>query len=502
MEDIFNPYREWLGWQQSRGPDYYELLAIDRAETDVARIALAAEQAMSKVRSFRPGPHAQVWSRLLDEIRAARDCLSNSEPRADYDAALARTDRFRSSTGDLAAPLTPALLPPLAGSTGPAPIYDRQHQAVSVPTPPERPTSNSEGFECTPLPGAIDELLPPGAEEGSTAEAEFASAEPDYGGMSVSSAPTAGAFATAKARRARRGLALAFVGSATVLILAAGIVVWRSSGPRAEQTTTAEAPDAEPAGPSAVQSDSSAVRPGSASTESPELESAPQPISITGTATGPNSSPTPPTGETSAEPTSDAPKSSISAEEKRAKVQLLVAALETAKAALAEQNFSLADEQLHRAASLAESPKHRAAVARLAEIAGYVRQFRDAVAAAVSSMQAAETFKVPSGTEVAFVEGFADKVTLHAQGQNQTYSFRDLPPALALAIADRKLSPRHPTSAVVKGAYLAVHKQNDSRVQEKAKAFWEDAQAGGAKTAHLMPFFSDNYADFLKDTDE
>jgi hypothetical protein len=54
----------------------------------------------------------------------------------------------------------------------------------------------------------------------------------------------------------------------------------------------------------------------------------------------------------------------------------------------------------------------------------------------------------------------------------------------------------------VKGAYLAVHKQNDNRVQEKAKEFWEEAEAGGTKTAHLMPFFTDNYADFLKDAAE
>jgi hypothetical protein len=179
-----------------------------------------------------------------------------------------------------------------------------------------------------------------------------------------------------------------------------------------------------------------------------------------------------------------------------------VRALEKAKEALGKQDFTTADEQLKRAESLANSPKHRAAVARLAEIAGYVKQFREAVAAAVQSMQAAETFKVASGTEVAFVEGFPDGVTLRVLGRNSTYGFGDLPAALALAIADRKLPARNPTSAVIKGAYLAVHKQNDNRVQEKAKEFWEEAEAGGAKTAHLMLFFTDNYADFLKDAAE
>src|SRR5207244_3208615 len=145
--------------------------------------------------------------------------------------------------------------------------------------------------------------------------------------------------------------------------------------------------------------------------------------------------------------------------------------------------------------------KHREAVARLTEISGYVRQFYGALAAAVQSMQAAETFKVGS-TEVAFVEGFPDKVTLRVAGVNRTYPFNELPPGLALAIADRKLPTRNPVSGVVKGAYLAVHKQDDSQTQEKAKRLWEEAEAGGAKTAHLMAFFADNYSDFLRDAGE
>jgi hypothetical protein len=205
-----------------------------------------------------------------------------------------------------------------------------------------------------------------------------------------------------------------------------------------------------------------------------------------------------PTAPADAAVTSSRSNQSISTDETRTKLQALVQALETAKTALGKQDFVVAGEQLRRAESLADSPKHRAAVARLAEIAGYAKQFRAAVAAAVQSMQAAETFKVASGTEVAFVEGFPDMVTLRILGRNSTYPFHDLPPALALAIADRKLPAGNPRSAVVKGAYLAVHKQDDSRVQSKAKEFWEEAEAGGLKSAHLMPFFTDNYADFLK----
>jgi hypothetical protein len=128
-----------------------------------------------------------------------------------------------------------------------------------------------------------------------------------------------------------------------------------------------------------------------------------------------------------------------------------------------------------------------------------VKQFRDAIVAAVKGMQAGETFKVGNSTQVSFVEGLHDKVILRIAGMNRTYPFNDMPPGLALAIADFKLPASNPMSRVVKGAYLLLHKRADSETQEKGRALWQDAQAAGANIAHLMPFLTDHYADFSKD---
>src|SRR5262245_20795356 len=459
---------------------------------------------MTKVRSFRPGPNAPVWSRLLDEIRAARECLSNPVTRGDYDAALARADRLRSSAGDLRASMRAAAIPTLSGSAGPAPIYNLQHGVVGVPTTSRPATRGSDGFECNPLPGAIDELLPPGTEELTPTAAEFPSPADPFGGeVTVFSAPTADAYAMERGRSARQILLWTVVGSIVVGAIGAGVFVWRS--PLQEQSaerTIAEAPPTAPAAAPALPTDVPPVKPAPDAVEREPVVSS---VPVSGTPTAADLPPVP--VPAAAEPADAAipivaPKSTVSTDSKRAQVQALGRALEKAKEALGKQDFATVDEQLRRAESLADSPKHRAAVARLAEIAGYVKQFREAVAAAVQNMQAAETFKVASGTEVAFVEGFPDGVTLRVLGRNSTYGFGDLPAALALAIADRKLPARNPTSAVIKGAYLAVHKQNDNRVQEKAKELWEEAEASGVKTAHLMSFFSDNYADFLKDAEE
>ena len=195
-------------------------------------------------------------------------------------------------------------------------------------------------------------------------------------------------------------------------------------------------------------------------------------------------------------PASPAPTATL------AELQPLVKALEAAKSALAEQNFKAADTQLAKAASLATLPTHQAAVARLQEVGGYVKQFRHAVASAVGGMQAGESFKVGNSTQVSFVEATADKVVLRIAGMNKTYPLGDLPPGLALAIADFKLPASDPTSRVVKGADWPVHKRADRETQAKAAALWQEAQAAGKDLAHLLPFANDHYASLLQDARE
>jgi hypothetical protein len=85
VSDGFNPYREWLGLGGS-SPNYYELLGLPLQESDPAKIAAAADRAITRVRSFRPGPQAREWAGLLDELRNAKECLLDADCRARYDA--------------------------------------------------------------------------------------------------------------------------------------------------------------------------------------------------------------------------------------------------------------------------------------------------------------------------------------------------------------------------------------------------------------------------------
>ena len=85
----FNAYQEWLGLTPAPDtPNHYELLGLEVLEADSEVIHAAAEKAMSRVRSCRPGGHAADWSRLLDELAEAKRCLGDEQSKAAYDRRL------------------------------------------------------------------------------------------------------------------------------------------------------------------------------------------------------------------------------------------------------------------------------------------------------------------------------------------------------------------------------------------------------------------------------
>jgi curved DNA-binding protein CbpA len=629
LADDFHPYREWLGLT-SRTPDYYELLALPASTADPQQIAAAAERATTKVRSFRPGPHARAWSQLLDEIQAARECLCDPARRAEYDAhrraavaspQSAAHHSSESAPPSVLAPISNELYPPgmarpatatAAAAPSPAPKPSIDERAKSDLDPPTRqPTAASEegstphsiemtsdellpptadmpdpapGLPAamqlsrplpeslpaaampmaiplgqaagmypsavplgmpTEMPGAlpdtmqpygspqlravgdpmspvpIEGLLPPGAAAheslASTSAAvaesnDMASASAD---LRMHTAPSAARFGQQRARQAQRGLALMIAGCVALIAVAAG-AYWfgmRHSqlGPAAVAETPSPEPKAEPR--SVVPEPNITPRP-EAKVPTPQPDVVPMPVvptpvvpapvptpvttsdpmATTPAPVTPSPTPTPvPTPQPTPEPAPPSPTVT------KAEVQALIKSLDAAKTALGEQNFKAADGHLTRAQSLAKLPKHQEAVARLKTVGEHVKQFRQALADAVQGMQAGETFKVGSSTQVSFIEGFPDKVVLRIAGMNRTYPFNDMPPGLAVALADFRLPSSAASSRVTKGAYLLVHKRADDKEEEKAKALWEEAQASGADLSKLMPFLKDNYADFLKD---
>jgi hypothetical protein len=180
-------------------------------------------------------------------------------------------------------------------------------------------------------------------------------------------------------------------------------------------------------------------------------------------------------------------------------VEALVKALTTAKAALGEQNFKAADLQLAKAEAVAKLPAHKQAVARLTKLADYLTHFREVLVSAAKGMEAGSSFKVGTSTQVSMVEATADKVIVRIAGMNKSYPYSELPPGLALTLADQRLAANDPAGNVMKGAYLLVHKRATSKETDKARELWQQAVAAGTDISDLLPLLDENYSELLKD---
>jgi curved DNA-binding protein CbpA len=89
MSDAFDPFHEWLGIPPLEQPaNYYRLLGLNVFESDLAAIQLAAKRRTMLVQPHIAGPNGAIAQKLLQQINAARQLLSNADKKETYDAAL------------------------------------------------------------------------------------------------------------------------------------------------------------------------------------------------------------------------------------------------------------------------------------------------------------------------------------------------------------------------------------------------------------------------------
>lgn len=560
MADGFNSYREWLGLAAS-SPSYYELLGLPLQESDEGKIAAAAERARTRVRSYRPGPQAREWARLLDEIQAAKECLVDPERREQYDAEItgaanqspelppgclpsefaaapAELTDVADRVGDLypPAPVSSAAVVPTALQAV-MPAATPELPAAATPMLPEAAATETWAASPSPLYGETAEgqiaptpipIAAPMAVPLPTIPESLPITVPVYDQPVMSANYEATQRATFRAApsvmpkfNARAGRSGVKWGATAAVIglglVAAGLTYRLNIVARQREMAEAAA-----AGAAAKQSAAEMLVPkrqqmpttAKQRTESPtalsmeepnankaDVDTTPNSASVTKVnVTATASIPEPPEQPTSTPaPLSNA--SPFTAKVSRGQVQQLINTLEAAKASVVLQDFKTADSQLAKAALLAQLPSHQAAVARLKQVGEHVKKFRQALAGSVADMHAAESFQVGS-TQVSFVEGKADAVILRISGKNETYRFNDMPPGLAIALADHKLAANDPASRVVKGAYLLVNKRADLQTRAKAETLWNEAQAMGASMGRLLPYLNDDYAAFRNDATE
>lgn len=183
----------------------------------------------------------------------------------------------------------------------------------------------------------------------------------------------------------------------------------------------------------------------------------------------------------------------------RAEVEKLIKAMEGARVALAEHQFSAVDAQLAEADRLAKTQEHKQAVARVRRLADLLAAFQQTLVTQLQSMQGGETFKVGTSTQVTLVEANESRVVVRMAGMNRSFPLSELPPGLALAIVDLRFRQGDPAGLQAKAAFLIAQKRPTDDTRQKARSLLEEAQAAGADVSDLMRLLEENYADWLKD---
>ena len=194
-----------------------------------------------------------------------------------------------------------------------------------------------------------------------------------------------------------------------------------------------------------------------------------------------------------------APMEPVAPPPTRAEVEKLIKALESARMALSEHQFSAADEHLAQADQLAKTPEQKQAVARVRRLADWLAAFRQALLAQLQSMQGGETIKVGTSTQVTFVEVNENQLIVRMAGMNRKFPLSEVPAGLALAIADLRFRQGDPTGLQAKAAYLIAQKKPTDESREKARHLLQEAQSAGADVSDLLRLLDENYADWLKD---
>ncbi len=137
MQELFDPYRKWLGIPpEEQPPNLYRLLGLSHFESDPDVIATAADARMVHLKTFQQGPNGEWSQKLLNEVSAAQLCLLDRQRKAEYDRALREQVGTRRRR-----PIQPPPIPPPATSPPPPPPL------VPPEPPPKISVAIRTGFE-------------------------------------------------------------------------------------------------------------------------------------------------------------------------------------------------------------------------------------------------------------------------------------------------------------------------------------------------------------------
>ncbi|MDX1948578.1 MAG: hypothetical protein SFU86_24540 [Pirellulaceae bacterium] len=158
----FDPYEQWLGIAPRERPiDHYRLLGLPRFETDLAKIATAADERMGVVRSAQTGKRGLDAQRILNELSTAKVCLLSPAAKRAYDLTLQLATPAPSPAPSPQAYWPPPQYPALPPQPAAPSYYPPQPNWNAVPPPVPPPTIAPRLAEVRAVPSRVVPLSSP-----------------------------------------------------------------------------------------------------------------------------------------------------------------------------------------------------------------------------------------------------------------------------------------------------------------------------------------------------
>jgi len=552
VSDSFDPYREWLGLDRCPSkPNFYQLLDLPIGEPDLDRIRLTADRSLAMVRRCRPGSHSAQWADLLDQLTAARECLTNESAKRNYDATLpatsaASTDKQISPSVDLAKPGSDnPLYPPGHGANEDVPAAVETAAVETAPVVAEinrpdinRPVTNTETREASaplsaesldePLPdpmeslqeaddpmsplddmAALFELPHPSAlstqqpiaepaenvipERAIVDTTESETNEFDFLSAAPSSPQSSLAPRVAVRRRATKRSPLKRYSPLLLGTLAFGCVLATAVFfilPKNDDRGSVTPPQV--AVNDADEPKPLEQKPADLLDQGEELPPAEDdPLEQIEPITSTLLVDDPRREKPAVAPSIDNNNGLPDPEQ----LEKLSSTLSSIRQNLTLRDFAKVDSQLVPLRLLAQSKEHRQMAARLESLASLVEDFWTRTGEAISQMGITAEIKVGKSYALV-VDASPEKIVLRMAGVNKTFRrpFTDLPAPLAIAIVQSYAAENDFEALTELGAFTLVDSRPDQATAAiKAHDFWNKATTLGADLNSLLPILNDNY---------
>jgi hypothetical protein len=165
-------------------------------------------------------------------------------------------------------------------------------------------------------------------------------------------------------------------------------------------------------------------------------------------------------------------------------------AMQQARQAMLRWDFEAMTTHIQTAHATSGDSELNEPLARLVQATQLYQIFVDAVRMSIRKLKGGDTFRVMN-TEVAFVEADSDRLVIRASGQNQRYALVELPPGVALGLADLSLSKDDSVDIAARGVFFLLGPKSNALTIKRGKELIQEVLASDKIRDDLLMILDD-----------